>query len=168
MESDAYDYYYRNKYLDPNDTFNPIFWRVNKAIKARALDPKAAIPELGKEFQVQFNTPDAFKESLMFTAARLQDHFQIKKGMTHQYILISLLILFCIVEEKEKKRKYEQMNDEASFKLTPIDELVQKNKQTKIQHPNGDVQNITINTPIDDFKAMVSNKEMGLVTKGIC
>ncbi|RCH83904.1 ATP-dependent DNA helicase II subunit 2 [Rhizopus azygosporus] len=124
-----------NKYLDPNDTFNPIFWRVNKAIKARALDPNAAIPELGKEFQVQYNTPDAFKESLMFTAARLQDHFQIKKGM-------------------EKKRKYEQANDEASFKLTPIDELVQKNKQTKIQHSNGDVQNITINTPIDDFKAM--------------
>lgn len=105
MESDTYDYYYRNKYLDSNDTFNPIFWRVNKAIKARALDPNAAIPELGKEFQVQYNTPDAFKESLMFTAAKLQDHFQIKKGMVYQSILISLLILFLYSGGKGKEEK---------------------------------------------------------------
>lgn len=106
MESDAYDYYYyRNKYLDPNDTFNPILWRVNKAIKARALDPNAAIPKLGKEFQIQYNTPDAFKESLMFTAARLQDHFQIKKGMVYQSILISLLMLFLYSGGKGKEEK---------------------------------------------------------------
>lgn len=74
-----------------------------------------------------------------------------------------------LVEEKGKKRDYAEA-DEESKTLVPIDELVQKNKLAKIQHPSIAVQkgilDITINTPVEDFKAMISHTESDLVSEG--
>ncbi|KAG1310873.1 hypothetical protein G6F64_004237 [Rhizopus arrhizus] len=142
-----------NKYLDPNDTFNPVFWRINKAIKSRALNTSAPIPDMPKDFSPEFDTPEPFKARLKQISDKMMSHFDIKK-----------------VEEKGKKRDYAEA-DEESKTLVPIDELVQKNKLAKIQNPSIAVQkgilDITINTPVEDFKAMISHTESDLVSEAV-
>jgi ATP-dependent DNA helicase 2 subunit 2 len=66
-------------YLVPEENHNPFIWRMNKAIKARALDPNAPIPDFKDSFKAQFEVAPQLREAADDIAAQIAKHYNVRK-----------------------------------------------------------------------------------------
>ncbi|GAN08184.1 ku family DNA helicase [Mucor ambiguus] len=149
-----------NDYLTPEYSFNPIFWRFQRAIKDRALNPDAPIPDIKDSFQCQFQIHNSFKETAGDYSERL----------------VSLLNVRKVIDKGRGKRKYNDMDDTAepetrmhiddligNAKLsqygpvytpaTPVD--THSSSKAKL-HNDGTVTAVGLITPVEDFYALLN------------
>ncbi|KAL7324814.1 ATP-dependent DNA helicase yku80, variant 2 [Mucor circinelloides] len=144
-----------NDYLTPEYSFNPILWRFNKAIKTRALNPDAPIPEIKDSAKCQFEIHPSFKETADDYSERLASHLNIRK----------------VIDKGKKKRKYNLMDDAAEPKNTiDINDIIgiAKSPQngplytpaaqssSKSMLSSTTVEEVGLITPIEDFYALLN------------
>lgn len=68
------------EYLDPEETYNPRLWLVNKAITTRALNPAAPIPEIDPRLAKQLEPIPKLLERSKESVSRLKRLLNIKQG----------------------------------------------------------------------------------------
>lgn len=170
----------REEYLKLDETYNPMLWRVEKAITTRALNEAAPIPELDDRLKAQLNflpvLPNSKEEGL---TQKLKDVFNVKKGtMWHMRMNRGgVTTVLCIAALKEK-RGYGKGNEgqTAGAADMDVDEIV-KSKRVKKEHETDynaaieslvgkDVRQVSSLDPIGSFKAMVNNTKEDLITTG--
>lgn len=142
--------------MTPEYTFNPILWRFNKAIKARALNPDAPIPDIKESAKRQFEIYSGFKEKSSEYSELLASHLNVRK----------------VIEKGKGKRKYKDMNDNAaSTNALDINALIGKvssfndgptykpstptDRSRSILH-NTDIETVGLITPVEDFLALLN------------
>lgn len=75
-----YLFFYSPEYLAPEENFNPITHRLNKAITTRALNEKSAIPDLDKRFSPQFELNQDIAARISGVDEEIIKHFGVEKG----------------------------------------------------------------------------------------
>lgn len=142
--------------MTPEYTFNPILWRFNKAIKTRALNPDAPIPDIKESAKRQFEIYSGFKEKASEYSELLASHLNVRK----------------VIEKSKGKRKYKDMNDHvASASAVDINALIGKassfndgpiykpltpmDRSKSILH-NTDIEIVGLITPVEDFLALLN------------
>lgn len=66
--------------MAPEENFNPIAHRLNKAITTRALNEKSAIPDLDKRFSPQFELNQEIAARISGIDKGIIKHFGVEKG----------------------------------------------------------------------------------------
>ncbi|KAI9480796.1 MAG: SPOC like C-terminal domain-containing protein [Benjaminiella poitrasii] len=139
-------------YLVPESNFNPILWRFNKAIKTRALDPNADIPDIKESARCQFEIAPEFREKATELGEKIASYYNVKK----------------VEQEKEKnKRTFSEMEDEeATHKSNKmdIDDILQLSQQPNESNrvkispnvPEVAVESVGMITPVEDFRTLLN------------
>ncbi|KAL9545783.1 hypothetical protein MBANPS3_006984 [Mucor bainieri] len=153
-----------NDYLSPEYSFNPIFWRFQRAIKNRALNPDAPIPELKDSLKCQFQIYSGFKETAGEYSERLASLLNVRK----------------VVDKGKGKRKYNAMNEIAEpdnsmdidalidnakssrqgplyTPATPLGIQTSPSSKSKFQN-SGMITKVGLITPVEDFRAMLKQE----------
>ncbi|KAI8082883.1 SPOC like C-terminal domain-containing protein [Halteromyces radiatus] len=148
---------------DYQDAFNPLIWRFHTAIKARAMNEAAPIPELHPKLKQEMTRNPILEEENSDRMKQMASLFQVKK----------------VDLTKKRKGKYgrnKQTTDSVvtdSSQLTPIEQVMSGAKQgeepdmkrSKMDNNNGALR-IGVNHPVQDFYAMLNN-EQDLVTAAV-
>ncbi|KAI9302799.1 SPOC like C-terminal domain-containing protein, partial [Cunninghamella echinulata] len=132
----------------PEDCYNPVIWLTNTAIKARALNDAAPIPKLNSKLKRQFEIiPNLFNqnEQLINDMEKL---FNVKKDDVIGDINSYQANKFSTPSLSSQKEQYQDTN--MSF--------------LQVVNKNDDIRKVTTETPIDDFNAMLQNRQVDLVT----
>ncbi|CAO3576904.1 unnamed protein product [Absidia cylindrospora] len=147
----------------PEDTFNPLIWRTNTAIKTRALNEAAPIPEVHPKLlqsrtvpkELETRNADHVKEMVsLFNVKKAEKQIRSKRG-------------------RGAAGKGESIAD--TSQMTPIDELVagSDSKRAKTEDNGGDstsskTKQLSIGPadPVKDFLAMLAD-EQDLVTAAV-
>ncbi|KAI8047138.1 SPOC like C-terminal domain-containing protein [Gilbertella persicaria] len=142
-------------YLQPEDNFNPINWRFNKAIKNRALNPNAPIPDIKEAHKKQFEIAPELKEKAGNLGQQISEYYQIKK----------------VAEKTKPKRQFQDMG-ETEQQVANIQDILQyanSNDMDIVSQTTNTVEEVGLITPIEDFRALLnkpSNVDMvGSATK---
>ncbi|KAG0174007.1 ATP-dependent DNA helicase II subunit 2 [Apophysomyces sp. BC1034] len=159
-----------HEYLLPEQTFNPTLWRLNDAIKNRALNDAAPIPEPHPDLLAQLKPVPELVEKTKHQVEIMKALFKVKK-----------------VDRPLKKRGYgavkaDEIADEAGTRLPSVDEIIhtQRPEETKRARSedlsyeetiqsfmNESVREIKSNDPVKDFNLMVANTREDLVTEAV-
>lgn len=78
----------RNEYLDPEETYNPRLWLVNKAITTRALRPAAPIPDIDPRLVKQLEPIPKLLERSQEPVSRLKRLLNIKQGERNKVLYL--------------------------------------------------------------------------------
>lgn len=176
-----------SEYLKPEDTYNPVIWRFNKAITARAINPAAPIPELHPALKRQFEMVPELQEKEKEHIERMKTLFNVKKGKANANVSRSKIVLFknyMAVPARKKKKGYGVTSEaEAERALPPVENVLQSQEERVKTETKDDqdtsyeammkslmsqnIREISSVNPVNDFKAMVNNREEDLVTQGL-
>ncbi|KAI8647826.1 SPOC like C-terminal domain-containing protein [Parasitella parasitica] len=147
-------------YLAPEYLYNPILWRFNKAIKNRALNPDAPIPDIKESARCQFEIYPDFKD----------------KASEYCDLLASTLEVCKVIDKGKGKRRMKGMGDTADpANAADISELLGNSKSSQegpIYAPltpsekafraaaddNHEVETVGMITPVEDFLAILRKK----------
>ncbi|KAI8386928.1 SPOC like C-terminal domain-containing protein [Blakeslea trispora] len=144
-------------YLQPEDNFNPIYWRFNKTIKTKALDPDAPIPSIKPSHMKQFKVAPELEEKVGDIGKQLTEYYKVKK----------------VAEKtKKKKRRFDDMEEtEEAAQIADIQDILESVKAShQGQNATDSVQpaipqtslfsqqvdQVGMITPVDDFLALVN------------
>lgn len=151
-----------NDFLTPEYSFNPIFWRFQRAIKNRALNPDAPIPDIKDSFKCQFQVHPSFKETAGEYSERLASLLNVRK----------------VIDKGKGKRKYNAMDDMAEPETRMnIDDLIgnakssqrgplytpaapgdtQSSSSSKSKlYTSGMITHVGLISPVEDFYALLN------------
>ncbi|KAL0084630.1 SPOC like C-terminal domain-containing protein [Phycomyces blakesleeanus] len=159
------------EHVVPENIFNPNIWRVSETIRRRAIDGKATIPDLHHSIKEQITVLPEFVEKTKELGKQIKEIFNIEKVETPDDT--KERHYGALREEKIKTRK----EDEDHISPTDTGDIEQNQHITKkMKMDNGsafdtknyevlrkDVKEVSIEDPVDDFKAMVANPDQDLV-----
>lgn len=147
-----------NDFLTPEYSFNPIFWRFQRAIKNRALNPDVPIPDIKESSKCQFQIHPSFQETAGEYSERLASLLSVRK----------------VIDKGKGKRKYNAMEDIAEPETgMNIDDIIGNAKSSqhgpvytpaldpqatfrpKLYSSNGAVTAVGLITPVEDFYALL-------------
>jgi hypothetical protein len=94
-----------SEYLVPEEVFNPTVYMVNKAIKQRALNPSAPLPDLDPRLRANIEMLPEHRTISEGYGTTLQEILQVKAGKNDIHIYMSSFShLFKIYSTKEESR----------------------------------------------------------------
>ncbi|KAG2230806.1 hypothetical protein INT48_008747 [Thamnidium elegans] len=137
-------------FLAPETIFNPIAWRFKTAIKTRALNDNAPIPDLDKRFDDQYKLNPFIESKINDIEGKMLEHFNIRK-----------------VQEKGKKRTFGLINDSEPVSM---DDILDTASSDSRKRPNMDtdtlpalIQNkvevIGLTFPVEEYQAMLARTD---------
>ncbi|GAA5812693.1 hypothetical protein MFLAVUS_006151 [Mucor flavus] len=137
-------------FLAPETIFNPIAWRFKTAIKTRALNDNAPIPDLDKRFDDQYKLNPFIESRIGDIEGKMLAHFDIRK-----------------VQEKGKKRAFGQINDSEPVSM---DDILDTASSDSRKRPNMDtdtlpaliqnkVEAIGLTFPVEEYHAMLTRTD---------
>ncbi|CEP12846.1 hypothetical protein [Parasitella parasitica] len=145
-------------YLAPEYSYNPILWRFNRAIKNRALNPDAPIPDIKESAKCQFEIYPDFRN----------------KASEYCELLASTLEVRKVVDKGKATRRNNGMNDTADPAYgADINELlgnVSASQEGPIYTPltpgeraskeasDNEVETVGMITPVQDFLKILAKK----------
>ncbi|KAI9322484.1 SPOC like C-terminal domain-containing protein, partial [Dichotomocladium elegans] len=140
-------------YPDPENTFNPYIWRLNRAIIMRLYNPDAPLPNLDPMLQKQLEPPPKLVENSKHHVETLKRVLDIKK-----------------VDRTKKRTRYEAPGvAEADIHKQPVEDIINMSRSEapddvgQLLKNSKRIREISAVDPVGDFKNMISNTEEDLM-----
>ncbi|KAI8379437.1 SPOC like C-terminal domain-containing protein [Radiomyces spectabilis] len=161
------------EYLVPEDTYNPAPWRLNEAIKMRALNEAAPVPDTHPTLAQELRMVPELEEKNKDHIEKMKELFKIKKvdvkaakkrgygagrerdGAQPQEGAGMPSVEDIISSQVDGQTKKVKVEDQASYDAA-MQSMLKK-----------DVRDISSVNPVADFKAMIANTNEDLVTEAV-